>query len=256
MEQDVQPRFELEPGLEEFLNDAALSGNVTEKEIAFLKTLRFNGARPTPMYFYREVQNLRDPLHFRQGQVSPSTPSVRTKRKRKKATGKGTRGGSNVQALERGPIRPSLRRRWRRAMSRGLRSEYVGFTVDETSRIYTMRVRKPGGELHEFEIAIANQAFLSKRVRYQDAAEICFLKLERELDGCDEDSMPATRLVITDAELDEYRVAHTKKPSPSRPRFSNLGDSAPESSEESSSEPGAPSSSAPDSSSASPDNEP
>ena len=104
-------------------------------------------------------------------------------------------------------------------MTIALRSEYVGFTVDETSRIYTMRVRKPGGVLHEFQIAIANQAFLSKKVRYQDAAEICFLKLERELSQCAEDSTPASFMQITDAELDEYRKTHTKKPPPPRPRF-------------------------------------
>jgi hypothetical protein len=104
-------------------------------------------------------------------------------------------------------------------MTIALRSEYVGFTVDETSRIYTMRVRKPGGILHEFQIAIANQAFLTNRVRYQDAAEICFLKLERELSQCAEDTLPAPRMQVTDAELDEYRVSHTKKPPPPRPRF-------------------------------------
>ncbi len=54
-----------EPGLDAFLKDASLSGTVTQEEIAFLKRLRFNGKRPTPLYYYRELQNLRDPLHFR-----------------------------------------------------------------------------------------------------------------------------------------------------------------------------------------------
>jgi transcriptional regulator with XRE-family HTH domain len=54
-----------EPGLEAFLQDPALSGTVTAEEIAFLKRLKFKGKRPTPLYYYREVQNLRDPLHFR-----------------------------------------------------------------------------------------------------------------------------------------------------------------------------------------------
>jgi len=31
----------------------------------FLKELRFKQARPTPLYHYRALQNLRDPLHFR-----------------------------------------------------------------------------------------------------------------------------------------------------------------------------------------------
>ena len=60
----VQP-FELEPGLEEFLNNPSLSGDATQEEMAFLKSLRFQGRRPTPLYYYRELQNLRDPLHFR-----------------------------------------------------------------------------------------------------------------------------------------------------------------------------------------------
>jgi hypothetical protein len=54
-----------EPGLAGFLRDASLSGDVTEEEIEFLKQLRINGKRPTPLYYYRELQNLRDPLHFR-----------------------------------------------------------------------------------------------------------------------------------------------------------------------------------------------
>jgi hypothetical protein len=53
-----------EPGLKEFLQNSALSGSATEEELAFLKRLRFKAKRPTPLYYYRELQNLRDPLHF------------------------------------------------------------------------------------------------------------------------------------------------------------------------------------------------
>ena len=53
-----------ERGLQEFLDDPTLRGNATEAEVAFLKQMRFNGRRPTPLYYYRELQNLRDPLHF------------------------------------------------------------------------------------------------------------------------------------------------------------------------------------------------
>jgi len=56
---------EEERGLKEFLLDASLSGGATEAEIEFLKALRFRGRHPTPLYYYRELQNLRDPLHFR-----------------------------------------------------------------------------------------------------------------------------------------------------------------------------------------------
>jgi hypothetical protein len=56
---------EEEPGLTEFLKDASLSREATEEEIAFLRALRFGARRPTAFYYYRELQSLRDPLHFR-----------------------------------------------------------------------------------------------------------------------------------------------------------------------------------------------
>src|SRR6266496_3895534 len=54
-----------EKGMAEFLRDTALSGSATPAELAFLKSLRFKDRRPTALYYYRELQNLRDPLHFR-----------------------------------------------------------------------------------------------------------------------------------------------------------------------------------------------
>ena len=65
VEKEPEPAFDQEPGLTEFLQDASLSGNATEEEIEFLKKLRFKRKRPTPLYYYRELQNFRDPLHFR-----------------------------------------------------------------------------------------------------------------------------------------------------------------------------------------------
>jgi len=56
---------EVEPGFKEFLNDSSLSGTATKEEIELLKKLRFNGKRPTSIYYYRELQSIRDPLHFR-----------------------------------------------------------------------------------------------------------------------------------------------------------------------------------------------
>ncbi len=64
---EKEPEFltEEEPGFREFLQDRSLSGGATQEEIEFLKKLRFKGKRPTPLYYYRELQSLRDPLHFR-----------------------------------------------------------------------------------------------------------------------------------------------------------------------------------------------
>ena len=56
---------QVEPGLAEFLQNASLSGNATRDEIEFLRSLRFKARQPSALYYYRELQSLRDPLHFR-----------------------------------------------------------------------------------------------------------------------------------------------------------------------------------------------
>jgi transcriptional regulator with XRE-family HTH domain len=56
-----------ESGFKQFLQDVSLSKGATAEEIEFLRKLRFKKKRPTPLYYYRELQNLRDPLHFVRG---------------------------------------------------------------------------------------------------------------------------------------------------------------------------------------------
>lgn len=64
VEIDCAPSSSVEPGLDEFLKNPSLSGDITGEEIEFLASLRFAGRHPTPLYYYRELQSLRDPLHF------------------------------------------------------------------------------------------------------------------------------------------------------------------------------------------------
>jgi len=64
VEQEAALAVKVEPGLRQFLADASLSGTATPEELQFLRQLRFAHKRPTPLYYYRELQNLRDPLHF------------------------------------------------------------------------------------------------------------------------------------------------------------------------------------------------
>lgn len=88
--------------------------------------------------------------------------------------------------------------------------EYVGGTAGPVSREYMLRVRR-GGTSQDFTLAIPNEAFLSGRVRYQDAPEICFRKLQTALANAVDALLPA-RIEITDFDLQEYRAAHTPKP--------------------------------------------
>lgn len=53
-----------QPALAEFLADSRLSGDITEAETRLLRLCRFDGKRPTKLYYYRALQNLRDPFHF------------------------------------------------------------------------------------------------------------------------------------------------------------------------------------------------
>jgi hypothetical protein len=64
-----------EPGLIEFLGNPSLSGDATEVEIAFLRKLRFTQRRPNSLYYYRELQSLRDPLHFQNTKIPRPSPS-------------------------------------------------------------------------------------------------------------------------------------------------------------------------------------
>jgi len=70
VERDAEQPVSKEPGLQEFLQDPSLSGTATADELVFLRRLRFTGRQPTALYYYRELQNLRDPLHFRTSQKS------------------------------------------------------------------------------------------------------------------------------------------------------------------------------------------
>ena len=64
VEKQPEPPREEERGFRRFLENRAMSGDATPAEIEFLKKLRFKDKRPTALYYYRELQSLRDPLHF------------------------------------------------------------------------------------------------------------------------------------------------------------------------------------------------
>jgi transcriptional regulator with XRE-family HTH domain len=60
---------QVEPGFEEFLGTPELRGDATTEELEFLRNLRFRKRRPTALFYYQELRNLRDPLHFRDGSL-------------------------------------------------------------------------------------------------------------------------------------------------------------------------------------------
>jgi len=91
---------------------------------------------------------------------------------------------------------------------------YIGFKLQPRGRDYSYEVEAPKAETREFVLTISNHAFLAGQIRFQDGAEICYRKLQRELDAETPELPLKRRLIITDQEL----VAYREKNRPARRR--------------------------------------
>ena len=83
---------------------------------------------------------------------------------------------------------------------------YRRFENKGAVREHAFTLRGPAGKSSEYFVTIASAAFVAHRARYQNAPEICSLRLHREFDHS-----PSTRFSVTDAELAEYMNAHVPK---------------------------------------------
>ncbi len=93
---------------------------------------------------------------------------------------------------------------------------YMGFQSTTEGREYTLRVDGQNAEPRLFVFIIPHAAFASKEARFQDAPDLCFAKLQRELLG-EHEPTPGSRHVLTSADLAHYRETQTKRP-PERKR--------------------------------------
>jgi hypothetical protein len=94
-------------------------------------------------------------------------------------------------------------------MSATIIVQYLGFQAKLLMREYTFQVRVEGEE-REFTMNISNEAFLSHRIKYQDAPAICSQRLQTEL-AAHENHPPESQYLITSAELDAFRAARPEK---------------------------------------------
>lgn len=95
-------------------------------------------------------------------------------------------------------------------MNDGIIVQYLGFQAKQLVREYSFQVRGAGLE-REFTLNIANEAFLSRLVRYQDGPDICARRLEAEL-AAHANHPSQTEYMITSDELDFYRTSRAIKP--------------------------------------------
>jgi len=94
-------------------------------------------------------------------------------------------------------------------VSRELIVQFVGFESGVRARIYTFTVREHAAEPRDFTLTISNKAFNDHLISYQDAPDICSLKLRREL-AANDNHPTVTRLDITDGDLEAYRSTHAR----------------------------------------------
>jgi len=95
-------------------------------------------------------------------------------------------------------------------MTETVNVQYVGFKAKALVREYSFVVRRALAETSEFTLTILNEAFGSRRVRFQDAPEICALRLHREL-AVFGNHPPQAHYRISETDLDEYRSSHATK---------------------------------------------
>ena len=87
---------------------------------------------------------------------------------------------------------------------------YLGFRTTPTGREYQLRVAAQPEPRH-FILFIPHAAFAAREARFQDAPDLCFAKLQRELEA-NPDLESGSRLVVTGQELELYRIARDHRP--------------------------------------------
>ena len=92
-------------------------------------------------------------------------------------------------------------------MSKEILMQFLGFESNETGREYIFSVLEPETEPRKFTITITHDAFTTRRVRFQDAPDVCSAKLRRELTASGNHPVDS-HFLVSDMELDDYRNSH------------------------------------------------
>jgi hypothetical protein len=87
---------------------------------------------------------------------------------------------------------------------------YMGFRSTGEGRAYTLRVDGTAAEPRIVTITIPHAAFSSKQTRFQDAPDLCFAKLQREL-AQNADLPDGLELLVSTSDIDEYRDGQSRR---------------------------------------------
>jgi len=83
--------------------------------------------------------------------------------------------------------------------------QYVGFQLKPHGRDYTYKVIDNQAEDREFVFSISNRAFAEKQLPFQEAAALCYQKLQKALDQETADKRLPKRTTLSDQDFDLYR---------------------------------------------------
>ena len=83
--------------------------------------------------------------------------------------------------------------------------QYVGFQLKPHGRDYTYKVIDNQSPEREFIFSISNRAFAETHLPFQDAAGLCYQKLQKALDSESETNPVPRRTTLSEQELDLYR---------------------------------------------------
>jgi hypothetical protein len=107
-------------------------------------------------------------------------------------------------------------------MSEAVFMEYMGFKSTTQGREYAFHVRFSSQDSRDYTVTIASEAFISRRVSYQDGPNVCSSRLKRELTA--NPGVPTgTSFLIDQKELDDHKLGQTTEAPkrPYRPRLPN-----------------------------------
>jgi hypothetical protein len=92
---------------------------------------------------------------------------------------------------------------------------YLGFESKISGREYRLQVDSEG-PIRVFHVVIPHAAFTAREARFQDAPDLCFARLQRDLEA-DSSLEPGPPIVLTSADLADYRDRQSRR-TPERKR--------------------------------------
>lgn len=93
--------------------------------------------------------------------------------------------------------------------------EYVGFQANSKTRDYSFVVRESLTDPFKITFAIQNKTFRPGSLSFQNAPDICSLRLQREMADTANQPLKA-HYEISEVDAEEYQKSHSPKKTPGR----------------------------------------